>query len=413
MKIPPNNQDAEQILLSCININPDIIHLVENKISETDFYHVKNGLLFRAMGILKKSKGLFDVGLIEQWLKDNKYPADVMYIIDTLSCHPTSVDWETYADILIDLRQRRELILKCEETSNEAYSNLENALAIITPGIKNITAEKEIELSNDERLVEVYKQIEKNIESDSKTRGILTGFENIDKHMHGLAPQETIYIGARRHTGKTALAIGISENVLDVYNDGIIPFYSVESNFTALTYRRLARQTRYHLTRISTGNIRDTEQGGLVDAFTQIKNRSLYFYDQPRFRYLENIFSHCEVLSLENKLLMVVIDYLQLIKMKQVFKSKHERFGEIADQLNMMAKSLNCPIIILSQYNKENELKESGDIEDSAANVWSLERKDKTTNVIDIVCTKGKEVGTWSEQLIFETHFMQYKDGDF
>ena len=98
--------------------------------------------------------------------------------------------------------------------------------------------------------------------------------------------------------------------------------------------------------------------------------------------------------------------------MKQTFRSKHDRYGEISDRMNAMAKDLNCPVMVLSQLNEDNQLKESRDIEDSASNIWLLKREDENLQTIDIICTKGKETGTWSGQLIFETDFMRYRDDE-
>lgn len=407
MKIQPHNIDAEQSILSRMMLNSDIIPLVIDTLSINDFYNTDNKNLFRALCDIKTH---IDTPSIVQWLKDNKCTVKTELLSDIAFKAGSSLGWHRDVEILVDLSRRRELIKACYESQDIAYTNLETALCTISQKIKDIMSEKQIELTNEELIQQSYKVIEQRHDKKDFFCGIKTGFIEIDEKVQGLEPKTTWYVGGLRSTGKSAFAINVCENILSE-NDGIIPYFSLESTHQALTFRRVARETGIHLTRIKTGNIYDNEWLDINTAYKKLIDRKLIFHDQFRYRYLENIMSRCEVLNIDNTILMIVIDFLQLINMQKSFAGKTDRFSEISDQLNWFAKEMNCPIMILSQLNADEQLKESRDIENNADNIWILSKPDEMSKDIKLQCVKGKDTGTFMTKLNFDGSTMRYRDG--
>ena len=129
------------------------------------------------------------------------------------------------------------------------------------------------------------------------------------------------------------------------------------------------------------------------------------------------VISICRKKKAEEGLGMVVIDYLQLMGVNKAIP-REQQISEISRGLKAMAKDLGCPVITLSQLNRESEsgvaskggnrrptsnnLRESGAIEQDADAIMLIYRDDyynkdtKEPGVAEIIVTKNRsgEQGT-------------------
>jgi replicative DNA helicase len=84
---------------------------------------------------------------------------------------------------------------------------------------------------------------------------------------------------------------------------------------------------------------------------------------------------------------LVVLDYLQLAKMDAKLERQDLRVGAVTKGLKAIAKEFDCHVIALSQLNRGvesreskrpaiSDLRDSGNIEQDADNIWMLYRDD-------------------------------------
>jgi replicative DNA helicase len=57
-------------------------------------------------------------------------------------------------------------------------------------------------------------------------------------------------------------------------------------------------------------------------------------------------------------------------------------------------------------------MRESGDLEQNADQVWSIYRKDKEVEIAEIECLKGRDTGTWKTYLRFDRNIQKFYDTD-
>ncbi len=124
----------------------------------------------------------------------------------------------------------------------------------------------------------------------------------------------------------------------------------------------------------------------LINAASALSEASIFIDDTPGVSPFE-IRSRARRLKAEHGLDVIMIDYLQLMSMKQKFNSREQEVAEISKSLKAISKELQVPVIALAQLNRGvegrtekkpmlSDLRESGSIEQDADVIMMLYRED-------------------------------------
>ena len=117
---------------------------------------------------------------------------------------------------------------------------------------------------------------------------------------------------------------------------------------------------------------------------------------------------------------LIVVDYLQLLESDRRGSSAEMRsteIGEFTRKLKLLARSLQVPVLALSQLNrgasktdkpKLHHLRESGAIEQDADRVAALHEDEKGNRSFEML--KGRNEGTFDIDLDFHAATMQFRD---
>ena len=218
-------------------------------------------------------------------------------------------------------------------------------------------------------------------EAQSGTVGIPTGFEELDELTAGWQRSDLIVIAARPSVGKTAFALQTALHAALMQNPSL--FVSLEMSGTQLTDRALS-----HIGGVSALHIREPkrleedEWRDLSKAKQALANYPLII-DESANATVEEIAARARQVDAENRLGMVVIDYLTHIRPPKT-DNVAEGIQIMTRTLKSMAKELNVPTILLSQLSRDGEdapnlthLRSSGAIEQDADVVIFLHRPNK------------------------------------
>ena len=122
---------------------------------------------------------------------------------------------------------------------------------------------------------------------------------------------------------------------------------------------------------------------------------------------------------------LIVVDYLQLMEADTKSNSREREVAEMSRSFKQLALDCNCPVLLLSQLNRESDkldkepslsnLRESGAIEQDADIVLFLHTQKRMLSEsvppIKAVVAKGRSSGTGSMWLRFEKPFTNFIEG--
>lgn len=240
--------------------------------------------------------------------------------------------------------------------------------------------------------------------------GIETGYGELDQYTKGWHPGDMIVIGARPSVGKTAFVLNLLYNVAKKGTPVI--FFSLEMDAVHIGLRLLTRASGLSTDQI---NSLDYKRGSSPDqiiiepkndfdmvmieklqrGIDEMKNLPFYIDDTPNGLMMD-ITSKAKKLCnmIQNPGVgLIAIDYIGLITSpsKSNSASRQQEVSDISRQLKQMARTLQVPIIALSQLSRETEkrpnhdpqlsdIRDSGSIEQDADMIFTLYRKDYYKN---------------------------------
>ena len=193
---------------------------------------------------------------------------------------------------------------------------------------------------------------------ETEQEGLRTGFEEFDKLTGGFKNGELICLASRPFIGKTSLALSIVINACVKKAKTCIYFSLAESAQSIL--RRIismdAMIPYYYLSR--NDNLHECQEKSLQEDLQRTihKLEEKPIYIDEKSLTLELIEAACRDLDSKTKIDFVIIDYLQRIVDYNEGNRTDEEY--MLSRLKNLAKTINCPIIVLSQLSRSVEERE-------------------------------------------------------
>lgn len=254
--------------------------------------------------------------------------------------------------------------------------------------------------------------------ASGKWPGLKTGFRDIDKHW-SLEPGLTIIAG-RPGMGKTSFALQLAQQT------GVnCAFFSLEMQAAQLYNRELGKRTGLSQKDLKTPYIINKYKDKLLNA-AKILNKSKVYVDDNPIKTVAEAQAQCKLMKNTKGLGAAFFDYVTLMKGSRDLDIR-QRIGEISRGLARMAKTLNIPVVLLSQLNRDCEkrpdkrplmadLKETGDLEQDAIMVLMLycdqiynpETLDK--NIMEVLIRKARNGGEAAARLGCDRRLFNFYD---
>ena len=227
----------------------------------------------------------------------------------------------------------------------------------------------------DKILPNVLSNIEKMRANGRKLPGISTGFRDYDNMTGGLHNGELTLLAARPSMGKTTLGLNIAYNVA---NAGIpVLIFSLEMPADQLTKKLLSSISGESLRSVMWGDFLATEEKKerLLTASNKLCILDLFIDDTSTMdtatMYAKATKLSRDLVKKSKRLGLIVVDYIQIIKAERSF-SRNDEVTKISAALKGLARTLNLPVIALSQLSRVTESRPDkkpalGDLRDSGS----------------------------------------------
>ncbi len=188
--------------------------------------------------------------------------------------------------------------------------------------------------------------------------------------MSGVVYGELTVIAARTSMGKTAGAQHRRARGIACEPAGRV--FSMEMTAVSLVNRMPSAAGSIDGTKLRTGKFDDPDWERLTKSVGKLHSAPLHIDETPALSTSE-LRPRARRLHREyHKLGLVVVDYLQLLQAKA--ENRTQEVSAISRAMKALAKELDCPVIALSQLNRElahrtdkrpqlSDLRESGDLE--------------------------------------------------
>jgi len=386
---PIFNEDAEMGVLGSILLDAQKVFdfCVEKQILAESFYLRHHQLIYATMEEMNKTLRPIDTLTLSdrlQTLGKLEEVGGIAYLNRLLDSTPTAAHAEYYIDLVRQQHLLRRIIACARNSENECYTSQEEAdavLAKVEQDFFNISEERHSTMMPWPQAVKETMVTVENILNKKGISGIPTGFQDLDKKLLGLHPQDMIIIAARPSMGKTSLAMNIAENVA-LGKNGTQPrpvgIFSLEMSREQLILRLLGSHARISVHDIAGGYLTDKQHGLLASAADIFSKAPIFLDDTGGLDILE-LRARARRMKKKHDISLFIIDYLQLLRCKE--RSREGRQNEIASisgSLKNMAKELKVPVLVISQLNRAPEardregrprladLRDSGSIEQDA-----------------------------------------------
>ena len=392
-RVMPNNVEAEQSVIGAMLMDRDAITIASEILTVDDFYQKQYGILFEAMVELYTENVPVDLITLQNRLKEKDVPPEISsleFVRDMITKVPTSVNVGTYAKIVSEKAALRRLIRVNEEIASACYAGKDSVEEIMEDTEKKIFQVLQRK-TNDEfvPIKDVVLNALDKIEAASRMKGSVTGmptgFIDLDYKTSGFQPSDLILIAARPSMGKTAFVLNIAEYMAFRSNE-TVAIFSLEMSKEQLVNRLFALESRVDSQILRTGNLSDNDWSSLIEAAGVIGRSNLIIDDTPGISVSE-LRSKCRKYKLEHNLVIIMIDYLQLMQGSRKSESRQQEISDISRSLKEIARELQVPVVALSQLSRAveqrpdhrpmlSDLRESGAIEQDADVVMFLYRDD-------------------------------------
>lgn len=425
IRTQPNNIEAEEGLIACClgHDSANVISkCIEEKVTQDMFFKASHQFLYQLIIDLHASGSPIDeIVILERMRKDGTEDeiGGIAAVYSIQSRVESSLHHRHFISIVKEKAALRSVIRLSRETIEASYdqsqdpsalaASLESGARAISEGASSCSS---IETSKDivDRAVETL--LDKLNNPDREIDVIPSHMSDLNRALPcgGFWKGDFVVIAARPSVGKTALAMNIAEHASIELGKNVMVF-SFEMMSENLINRVAASNAGVSARDIQEGSISATDQKKLHEAYERVASAGMYIESD---KTLDVLGIRSRALQLHSKLKskggvnLVIVDYLQLIKGSNQKVSREQQIAEMSRTLKVLADELGCPVIALSQLNRESEkhdrrprlsdLRESGSIEQDGSTIMLLHRMppeggypDPISDEVEIILAKVRE----------------------
>lgn len=390
--LPPQNLEAEMCALGSMLMSGKAVDDVMEILKEEDLYSPAHREIFKGIRQLVLGQRNVDILTLTHELSERKSISTVGgqdYLMQLVEAVPTPTNAADYAQIVKDKATARrlqevghEIVKLAQEPDQTSREKVDHAESLVF----DLGREH---LGQDVRTVQsfakdFFTEVDNFYATGVPVLGVPSRFYDLDKMTGGFYGSDFTILAARPAMGKTSLMLNFVINVARA-GKGNVAVFTLEMSGQQLVRRMLSMISGVGMGVLKQDRLHDNDYHRLADACETLYGLPIYIDDNSDISGME-MMGKCRRIAQQGGLALVVVDYLQLMRSSKRTENRVQEVSEIARELKRLAKTLNVPVIALSQLsrNVENrddkrpqlsDIRESGSIEAEADLVMFIYRQ--------------------------------------
>ena len=344
----PYNDIAERSVISCMLQDSYACEKGLLSLTRDNFLSPDCARVFSAIQLAKQQG--FEVGLQSvSSILDSDF---LEKLIDIAQSLPTSANFDVYVKTLQEEQRNRKFVHEFTALVESAKQGEEGFIAKAQEALNDLTKDTETGLKPiREFLPEAVFRL------GSQEKGISSGFYDLDKVTRGLCKGDLIVVAGRPSMGKSSFAANVAANAA---KDGhVVCYFSLEMTSVSIVQRMIYGMVGHSESEIVSDmkSNNPTVVPKVLESQARIEEMKFYLNESSSVT-VNKIALECKKVQIaEGNVDLVVIDYLGLIQSEPSIgqKTRNQEVAEISHAMKRLAKELNCPVMLVSQLNRNSE----------------------------------------------------------
>jgi replicative DNA helicase len=442
-RLPPQNIEAEEVILGGILLDPGAIERVITRLPCEAFYINAHKTIFKCMtelhltgkptDLITVANNLDDQGVLTHIGGRNK--------LTTLIDHTVSaVNIDALAEIVYEKYLRRELIRVSNQNIKLAYAT-EIELQKVLEQAQKAVFDLNLSLSDErpelqhvnEAMQEMYSDMEKKISGE--VTPISSGFYDVDAMTSGFEPNQFIIVGGRPGMGKTGWGLDAAWNIASSQQGQHRPvfFFSLEMDKIQLARRLTSRLASIEGSYLKNPRmISQTQMTSIITAMNTAEESKLYICDHSQMDMLDITSSIRRAIARTGeKPAAIFVDHIHILAGTEEDakdeQSKISKASRLLKGLSSSSTGFSCPVFGLAQLNRAvegrqnkrpmlSDLRASGSLEQDADMVFLLYRDEyynpdtSDRGMAELIVAKQRDGCTGTVKLLFDSTYTHFKN---
>ncbi len=402
-----------------------------------DFYFPAHRILFQAIAELSEKNSPFDLVTLTDRLTQRgqiEQAGGFAYVAEVCKNTPSAANIEEYARIVAEKSRLRQLLALGKSLSADVFQptiQSDTLIAQAESQLFNLAEKGAARQQQEMTLLQGADSLITHLERIQGSNGITgtpTGFQLLDEKTCGLQAGDLILLAARPSMGKTALGLACCLGALRHQEKAVVQIFSLEMPTAQLMLRLTAMEGGISLSALRSGILDDEQWGRISQSLDQFSR-----WDQ---RLVIDDCSHQTPALLRararrytrkyGKPALIMVDYLQLMNAPGQ-ENRTQEIAEISRSLKALGKELDCPVLALSQLNRQVEnrpdkrpnngdLRDSGSLEQDADLILHLYRDEvyhpdsSDAGIAEIIIGKQRQGPTGTVRVQFNGQYTRFQD---
>lgn len=426
-------REAEMAVLGGLILDPDSILKVKDILTPDMFNTWQSQTLFRCILDLDEGGQPADYVGINWWMDDHGHGEDIPphVITELVAATPSAMYVEHYAKLVHQAHRARTL----QEILGQAVGKLYEDEADLDQ-IQKWVQDKMLENGGRDsgptmladRVDAVMDNLEQTIQAqeDGVQIGLKFGLNFLDQILGGLRSGDLTLLAGRPGMGKTTAALQMA---LKTAEDGcLVFFYSLEMSADQLILKLVSNMTGIPYNRLRSGEVHEDEKVYLAAARAHLKGLPIMVVDDA-FTVEDIVVNARRNAMKHGDPWLIVVDYIQLANSDQkgLGGNQNALVSHISRSFKLLARTLNCSMLALSQLNRSveqradkrpvlSDLRDSGSLEQDADQALFVYREgyyddaSETPNILEFLVRKNRHGSTGVASTFFKLETGQIRE---